>query len=335
MLLNALRLLAAAICFIAQPAQAGDFISNVPVESWTGFSVGIGGGVGFLSADTRASGSRTDTFGACELASPSSCGGQSLDLREIDQRFSSSSNDNGDAGGFFTVQAAYDYQFAPRLVAGGFIDADWSDLSANSDQSSLASLTFFCPQGFCGNDGPIGTFNPSQGNIQTKISTDWIMSVGGRVGWLANPGTLLYFLAGYTHVELSDAQVRVNIPDPSNLVDVIVARAPGSGIFPNSPTELLVRLPESLDGFSLGGGGEAKIGGPWTLKLEYRWTHLDGGSDRAASKDQQCCAEGFDGGSGLFRKISSDASADFHLDVQTVRGELVYHFWSGSEAHGG
>jgi opacity protein-like surface antigen len=92
-------------------------------------------------------------------------------------------------------------------------------------------------------------------------------------------------------------------------------------------------LPDSLDGFSLGGGGEVKIGGPWTLKLEYRWTHLEGSSSKAASKDDQCCV-GF-GPIGLFRNVNNTASADLDLDVQTVRGAVTYHFWSGGGSYGG
>jgi opacity protein-like surface antigen len=161
------------------------------------------------------------------------------------------------------------------------------------------------------------------------MSTDLSVSVGGRIGWLANPGTLLYVLAGYTHADLGDAQVKVGIPDPSDLIGVLLGGPPGSSPFANSPTSLLVKLSSSLDGFSLGGGGEAKIGGPWFVKLEYRWTHLEGGSGRASSNVSQCCFEGRDAGDNLlFRVVGSNASASFDADEQTVRGAVVYHFGS-------
>src|SRR5262245_8319226 len=50
--------------------------------------------------------------------------------------------------------------------------------------------------------------------IETKVSTDWSISVGGRLGWLASESTLLYVLGAYTHQELSDAQVKVTMVDP-------------------------------------------------------------------------------------------------------------------------
>ena len=56
-------------------------------------------------------------------------------LREIDQNYSSSFSDLGGTGGFFTVQGAYDYQFAPRWVVGGFVDADWSNVSGHAKQA--------------------------------------------------------------------------------------------------------------------------------------------------------------------------------------------------------
>ena len=111
---------------------------------------------------------------------------------------------------------------------------------------------------------------------------------------------------------------------------------PVANPFPDSPTNLLVKLPDSLDGWSLGGGGEAKLGGPWSVKLEYRWTHLEAGSARATSETSQCCFEDSHGEMPpLFRYVSSKASGSLDLDEQTVRGELVYHFWSGGSGHGG
>lgn len=302
-------------------------------QTWTGFSVGVGGGIGFLDSNVNAKASRTDGVG-CATGSVGCPTG--LVLREIDQNYSSSLSELGGTGGFFTIQGAYDYQFAPRWVAGAFVDADWSKANGHAKQSEESYVAFFCDNpGDC-EGAPVGSFATSKGTIDTKLSTDWSVSAGGRIGWLANPGTLLYLLAGYTHADLSDAHVKAGIPDPSNLVGVLLGGPPGSSPFPNSPTSLLVRLPDSLDGWSLGGGGEAKIGGPWSVKLEYRWTHLEGGSGHAASNASQCCFVGRDtGGNSLFRNIDSNASANFDADEQTVRGTLVYRFGSQYSGFGG
>jgi outer membrane immunogenic protein len=315
--------LAAALGPEAAPARA---------ETWTGFSAGLGGGIGILSADSSSKASRRDTIGICETDGDN-CNGLSIDLLNIDQNYTSNLGDLSDTGGFFTVQGAYDYQFAPRWVVGGFVDADWSDIKAESTQASTASLTLLpngVPDGVfdLNRDGQqiinfLTGFNIPLANtkIETKISTDWSISVGGRLGWLASPSTLLYVLGAYTHQELGDAQVKVTMADPLQVVSDL------GFVDISSPTSLLVKLPDSLDGFSLGGGGEVKIGGPWTLKLEYRWTHLQGSSDRASSKDGQFI--NVDDELGVFRNVNSNASADLDLDIQTVRGAVSYHFWSG------
>lgn len=304
----------------AFPAQAGG-------ETWTGFSVGVGGGIGFLSSDGNATASRSDRIGCASNSEGCPAG---VVLRQIDQSYSSNFSDLAGTGGFFTVQGAYDYQFASRWVAGGFVDADWSNISGHAGGSGQSSITFGCADPDC-RDQPVGSFAPSNGAIDTKIATDWSVSVGGRIGWLANERTLLYFLAAYTHADLSDNRVRVSIPDPSDLVGVLLGGQPGTSPFPNSATNLLMKLPDSLDGWSLGGGAEAKLGGPWSMKLEYRWTHLEGGSTRVSSDTSQCCFSGRDsGGNQFFRNISSKAAGDFDADEQTVRGALVYHFWGGA-----
>ena len=142
---------------------------------------------------------------------------------------------------FSPLQGAYDYQFAPRWVGGAFVDADWSNINANAKQTSNSSVSFVCPSDDC-TDQPNGSFSSSNGTIRTKISTDWNVSVGGRIGWLANPDTLLYFLAAYTHADLGDARVNVNIPDPSDLISVVLGGSPGNSPFPNSPTSLSVKF---------------------------------------------------------------------------------------------
>ncbi len=243
-------------------------------------------------------------------------------------------------GGFFTAQGAYDYQFAPRWVAGAFLDADWSSIRTRAKQAQTSSQT--ATRYFLVGEVPTLQTSNAEGSVENTtidalIRTDWSVSVGGRLGWLATQRMLFYFLAGYTHAQLDEARVKVSIADP---LDGLEPRATS---FSNSPTDLLIRLPGSLDGFSLGGGAEAKLHGPWRLKFEYRWTHLEGGSGRVSSANFQSvptielcepsqppeCFAPLD-----YRDIKSQASANFDLDIQTVRAELVYHFWSGRWGYG-
>jgi hypothetical protein len=97
----------------------------VPAESWTGFSVGVGGGAEFFNADVNAKASRTDTVGECEtgpvphppnptdaeidaaLVKAGCAPGTQTDLFSTKQSLTSNLNDLGETGGFFTVQGAY------------------------------------------------------------------------------------------------------------------------------------------------------------------------------------------------------------------------------------
>ena len=233
----------------AQAGDLGSFSYPAPTESWTGFSFGVGGGIKSLNANVNAKASRTDGVGCAPNIV--GCPPETVS-REIDQAYSSSFDDLGGTGGFATVQGAYDYQFAPRWVAGAFVDADWSDIAADANQTNNSSVSFFCNDpGNC-RDEPDGQFSTSNSTISTKVRTEWNVSVGGRLGWLANQGTLLYVLAAYTHADLKDSEVRASIPDPNDLIGVLLGGAPGTSPFPNSPANLLVKLPDSVDGWKSG-----------------------------------------------------------------------------------
>jgi outer membrane immunogenic protein len=114
--------------------------------------------------------------------------------------------DELDGDGIFgTVALGYDRQFGPGLVAGVFADYDFSDISA---------------EGFDHN---------------------YSWSIGGRLGGLITPRTLLYGTAGYTQAEFEDA----------------------------------ANDAETFDGYFVGAGIEHMLRENWTLKLEYRYSDYE------------------------------------------------------------
>lgn len=116
-------------------------------------------------------------------------------------------------GVFGTVEVGYDRQFG-NIVGGIFFNYDFADVSTDI---SVAGQT-----------------------ASAKLNDTW--SVGGRLGYLVNPGTLAYALAAYTEA---------NIDFPFGIKT------------------------DSFSGYSVGGGLETKLGGNWFLKGEYRFTRLD------------------------------------------------------------
>lgn len=276
-------------------------VSEVPVAyQWEGLSVGLGLGVGTMNADISGSGSRNDEIGSCN---PANCEGTFLPFIGLEQRNSFDLSDSGDAGIFGTVQLGYDWKLRDRWVVGAFVDADWgSDIGADSKQTNAVNLNFF--------GTPVPLLNSS---VKSEVEQEWALTVGGRVGLLATPGTLLYVLAGYTHVELDDAHVKVNFADPLG------------GFIPaiDSPTSLKVRLPDSLDGYTLGAGIETKLTRALSLKFEYRYTELDGESEAVSKTKVQCCDSYY---GYVARRIQENAKADLDVDIHSVRAVLSYKF---------
>jgi len=145
----------------AVPASAADLPravykappAAVTVYNWTGFHVGGGGGYG--------------AFTNTELPSTTN------------NIFPHAATTAGGKGGFATIAAGYDLQFASRWVAGVFADYDFSDIKGES-------IRF------------------GEGVTARKLTSSW--AAGGRVGYLVSPGSLLYASAGYSQAEFENTR---------------------------------------------------------------------------------------------------------------------------------
>lgn len=314
-----------AAVFFGTSAQAADLapytLPPLTVENWTGFSFALGGGLGILTADVNARASRDDTFGTCDPDGILPACGVFTPFTDpsafISQSHQLNTQDLSDDGLFGTIQLAYDYQFASRWVGGLFVDADLYDIEGHAKhRSSVATGDLdFGPQ----ND-LTENFDLTLGDttLDAKVGIDWSISVGGRVGYLATPDTLLYVLAAYTHAELENARFEVNITDP--------AQPTAASLLSAINTHHVLNLPDEVDGFTAGAGGEVRLGGAWSLKGEYRFTWLDGEAKRVSSKTVQCCGAAGAGPDDVAREIRSDANVDMDLDLHTVRAMLAYRF---------
>jgi outer membrane immunogenic protein len=180
------------------------------------------------------------------------------------------SNDwtNGGRGYFGTVQGGCDYQFAGQFVIGGFGDYDFSSIK-----------------------GQFGQTNANRTGDE-KLSSTW--SVGGRVGWIALPGLLTYFSAGYTESTFD----RVNLAFFGAAPDLFFNKATYKGYFIGAGDEYALTFLPGLF---------------W--KTEYRFSDLG-----TQTNESFFIANGARVGDGF----------DSHKYVHTVRSELVYRFnWGG------
>lgn len=130
----------------------------------------------------------------------------------------------GDLG--LSITAGADYQLNSHFVVGAFVSYDWSNIETTATVS----------------DG-FDTISASLLNINQR----W--TVGGRLGALVTPSTLVYALLGYTWLDLED-------------ISVSAFGMPAT--FP---------LPDA-NGWTTGLGFEQKLGRGLSVRGEYRYTHF-------------------------------------------------------------
>ncbi|MEP9388246.1 outer membrane beta-barrel protein [Mesorhizobium sp. KR9-304] len=130
-------------------------------------------------------------------------------------------NGIGGEGVFGELTIGYDYMVSPRFLIGAFADAHFGNIGPELDGGDLINA-----------------------NLENKYGFD----VGGRVGYLFNPTTLGYALAGYTwqRFELDGSLFGGAVP---------------------------FDFEEDRDGYVVGVGMETVLGGAWTLKTEYRYAN--------------------------------------------------------------
>lgn len=123
----------------------------------------------------------------------------------------------GGEGIFGTVTVGYDVQINSRLVAGLFADYDFSGISTEL----------------------------SGGGFSASADHKYSWAIGGRLGFLTNPGTLWYGTVGYTQAEFEIDSTGGGIPVPT------------------------------FQGYFVGAGVESQLGGGWALRGEYRFSQYE------------------------------------------------------------
>jgi outer membrane immunogenic protein len=178
----------------------------------------------------------------------------------------------GGDGGLFTLGVGADYQIDKRFVIGAFFDYDWTDLDTDVLSLNLAE--------------PIAV------SANAAISVEDVWSVGGRLGYVVSPSTLLFLTAGYSRADISDLNVSFG----------------GGGL-------TLARVGE-FDGYFIGGGAEVKLTKAISIKGEYRYTDLD------AETITLLPGTPLEG-------INDFVTTKLDPDIQSGRLSLVYKFGAG------
>jgi opacity protein-like surface antigen len=190
-----------------------------PADNWSGLYWGTSFGVGRTSGKTNGTRqSNVVTTGA----NPSTSSGTETLITDT----------GTETGAVMDLFLGVNRQLGSRLVAGIQLEGSLSTL----DFISTGPNTYT----FSGDNS--GSF---PGISQSEV--EWMASVLARGGWLLNPSTLLYGLAGLTYANFDVSEHSLSI---------------------------LERQTFENFGISVGGGIEKKLGPDWSIRGEYRYTNF-------------------------------------------------------------
>jgi outer membrane immunogenic protein len=233
------------------------------VINWTGFYVGgnLGGAWGDpVNVTTTNTPGTPPIFGLpVNIAAVNAAGTGSLDQKSA-----------------FTIgfEAGYNWQVSPIWLIG--VEADIDSLHQHAQLNGVAATT-------------IGTVA-----ITNSVSTDWLATVRGRLGYIFN--NWLLFVTGGAAFTRQDYTETFG---PTVLVGI-----PAFGTSTTSSTQT---------GWTVGGGVETMLTGNWSVKAEYLFARFNGLSTNTTATAV-----------GGFTQLLVGATD--HLDVQVARVGLNYRF---------
>jgi outer membrane immunogenic protein len=204
---------------------------------------------------------------------------------------------NHQFGGFLGgVQAGYNFQFSPSLVAGWEADIQGTTLHRDWTTTLTASS---------------GPFRPAWVTT-TSVSKhlEYLGTVRGRIGVTPTPNVLLYSTGGLAYGGVrSSTQINFNNTD--------FAAVPGS---------TAGSLSETRFGWTAGGGAEWMFSSNWTAKLEYLYYNLGAAKYSTGGYAVDLTPTGFAG----FGIASLATSTTPRFEGNIVRVGVNYKFGGGS-----
>jgi outer membrane immunogenic protein len=230
----------AALAASAALAHADGFEPTVVVAErpvFAGGYIGLNAGAAWGSSDYSTNPGCPDTTFAvfCDSGESSAANGP-----PVANSGTGTLSSSGFTGG---IQGGYNWQVG-NFVFGGEGDFGAFDLGKSVSKSGTFPVAFL---------GDAYTLNES-------MSTDWLITLRGRLGYTVMPQLLLYATAG---IALTDFKFSSSYSD--NAIDSTFPGGTGSQSVSNVRT-----------GWTIGGGGEWAVDSRWSIKAEY--LYMDFGS---------------------------------------------------------
>jgi outer membrane immunogenic protein len=227
-------------------AQGGNPLSAYAAmpaaATWTGFYVGAAAGI-------RAN-QTTATLDKATIVSP----GFSFD--EIAGCGCFLSNVLNTSSARVGPYAGYNWQFDPKWVIGLEGDFGFADR-----QATLSGV--YLPGGVIGGSGGL--------NDSFSVRTKWDASIRARLGYLVNPSFLAYLTGGASWMSVEQTS-------RCDTAKQILFNAPGfTGVefgdcVPGLKSPAVISHSTIRPGFTVGAGGEMKLGSNWIARAEYRFS---------------------------------------------------------------
>jgi outer membrane immunogenic protein len=219
------------------------FAAVPPVMSWTGFYAGAAAGLRANHTTSTLDKAIVTPTGLAPFNALNGCG-----------CFLDSAMDGSSAR--VSPYVGYLWQFNPKWVAG--LEGDFGFANQRTTQNGN-----FLPGTAFGDNG--ASLNNSY-SIQTK----WDASIRARVGYLVTPTFLTYLTGGAAWMSVEETS-------RCSTAAQFLATAPGfsaseiGGCAPGQRTPVLISQSTVRPGYTIGAGGEVKLGSNWIARAEYRF----------------------------------------------------------------
>jgi outer membrane immunogenic protein len=229
---------------VVQPALSVDLPAEpmyktapliVPVYDWTGFYVGISGGY------SRGTSSNTYTIAG----------------------FAPETSTTQMNGGVFGGQLGYNWQPARNFVIG--VEADLQGTWQNgTDNPASVTSTIVSPN--CNLGGTLGSC-PVTNTVGVDEKLRWFGTARARLGFVPWDNVMFYVTGGLAFGEVEWNATTTNAAAGTSAT--LFGSVPSTNTAINSATATGTHT-----GWTVGGGSEWVLSGPWTAKLEYLFVDL-------------------------------------------------------------
>ncbi|WP_454916375.1 outer membrane protein [Xanthobacter sediminis] len=244
---------ALAMMVVGSPALAADLSTKAPAAApsapaWTGFYIGLNAGYGWGTGGNA----QTASIPVMDAISTDPWWGTPPGFTALANSGTANISQSGFVAG---IQAGYDYQVSPNIVAGIEADLQGSGIGGTGSSTGIAQY------------GPdlSALTNTAVGEGLVTANIDWLGTVRARLGYLVTPTLMVYGTGGlaYGHVTASAAN---SLSFTDNIPEIYPTFGGGGGY---SSTRV---------GWTAGGGGEWLVAPNWSVRAEALYYNLGSGT---------------------------------------------------------